>query len=81
MKINDLEVVGKQFVYDGCHKIYIIENEQDKKHAIEAGYSENDFFDISKIENIYWDSCSLRFIYNWELSKFYVEQFEQAKFY
>lgn len=30
MKINNKEVIGKQFAYDGCHKIYIIEDLQDK---------------------------------------------------
>lgn len=36
MKINGHVVVGKEFAY--CHKIYIIEDEEDKKEAID-GYT------------------------------------------
>ena len=26
MKINNVEVIGNRFAYDGCHKIYVIYN-------------------------------------------------------
>ena len=38
MKINGKEILGKEFAFDGCHKIYIIEDDDDKKMAIEYGY-------------------------------------------
>lgn len=31
MRINGIQVVGNSFAYDGCHKIYIIENEVNKE--------------------------------------------------
>lgn len=77
MLINNKIVNGNQFAYDGCHKIYVIEDEQDLNEAIEADY---DIYDISEIEDKYNNSCELRFIYNWKLSNLYVKQFEQAIF-
>lgn len=29
MKINNIEVIGKKFAYDNCHKIYVIEDEDE----------------------------------------------------
>lgn len=34
MKINNVEVVGNKFAYDGCHKIYIIEDMEDEQKAM-----------------------------------------------
>jgi len=73
MKINGQVVVGKEFAYDGCHKIYIIEDEEDKKEAID-GYT---ILPISLLKKTYENSCSLRFIHNWKLNKTYVLQFEE----
>ena len=77
MKINNMEVIGKSFAYDNCHKIYIIEDEEDLKQAQEIGYN---ILDIEDIKKTYEDSCSLRFISNWKLNKNYVNQFENAEF-
>ena len=77
MKINNMEVKGKEFAFDGCHKIYIIEDEEDKKNAESIGYN---FYDIEDIEKYYNNSCELRFIRNWKLTKIYVKQFEKAVF-
>jgi hypothetical protein len=73
MKINGTEIVGKQFAYDNCHKIYIIEDNEDLDMANEYGY---DIFDITELENTYNNSCPLRFISNWKLDKQYVKQCE-----
>lgn len=35
MKINNKEVEFKEIAYDGCHKIYLIQDEDDKKDIIE----------------------------------------------
>lgn len=77
MKINNVEVVGNKFAYDGCHKIYIIEDEQDEQKAHECGYK---ILEISQLVNTYKYSCELRFIHNWKLTKTYVAQFENATF-
>ena len=77
MKINNVEVTAKEFAYDGCHKIYLIEDDQDIKEALRAGY---DFVPISQLPNKFADSCPYRFISNWKLTKDYVKQFEDATF-
>lgn len=77
MKINNIKVFGNEFAYDNCHKIYILEDESDKKEAIDNGY---DIYNICEIENIYNKSCYLKFIDNWKLNKVYAQQFETATF-
>lgn len=77
MKINNLEVVGNKFAYDDCHKIYIIEDEQDLKEAQELDYT---IYKIDEIEEKYENSCPLKFISNWKLDKNYVYQCEKAVF-
>jgi hypothetical protein len=74
MKLNGIKVVGKEFAYDGCHKIYIIEDENDLKDALECGY---DILPISELLTQYNRSCELRFISNWKLTIRYVGQFEK----
>lgn len=77
MKINGKEIKAKQFAYDGCHKIYLIEDTDDLKEAKGIGY---DIYDIKLLKETYDDSCSLRFIDNWKLTEQIVPQFETAKF-
>lgn len=77
MKINGKEIKAKQFAYDGCHKIYLIEDTDDLKDAKDIGY---DIYDIKLLKETYDSSCSLRFINNWKLTEQIVPQFETAKF-
>lgn len=77
MKINGIEVIGKYFAYDGCHKIYICESDMDIKVAEELKY---EILPILELERMYKESCELRFISNWKLNKHYVKQFEEAVF-
>ena len=60
---------GKTFVYDGCHKLYIISSEEQREYARELGYivegSKEDSemeHPISELEEYYLNSCPLRFI-------------------
>lgn len=77
MKVNGMEIIGSKFAYDGCHKIYIIEDEVDERKALELGY---DIFIMDELEDAWNNSCELRFISNWKLNKDYVKQFENATF-
>lgn len=78
VKINGIKVITNgKFAYNGCHKIYIIEDKEDEQKAIEYGYS---ILPISKLKITYDKSCSLKFINNWKLNKTYVGQFEEALF-
>ena len=81
--INEKEVKGDRFVWDNCHKIYIIEDDNDLVDCMERWgtlVNGTDIFDITEIERIYDNSCSLRFISNWKLDTKYVGQFEDATF-
>lgn len=75
MKINDVEVIGNRFAFDGCHKIYIIEDDNDYNEAVSYGYN---IHNISELEDIYrHKTCDLVFISNWKLTIRYVEQFAE----
>ena len=63
--------------YDGCHKIYICEDEEDVKEAIEIGY---EIHEISELEKLYKGSCSLVFISDWKLLDYYIPQFTEVEF-
>lgn len=78
--VNGQVIDGKEFVYDGCHKIYIIEDEADSQRATEAGYKRQDIYPIERLAEVFDNSCSLKFIDNVKLNKPYVKQFEDAHF-
>lgn len=77
MIINGKETNAKEFAYDGCHKIYLIEDNKDKEMALDLNY---EIRPIEELERTFECSCSLRFIHNWKLDKTYVAQFEDAIF-
>ncbi len=77
MKINNKEVKNKLFAYDGCHKIYLLENESEIKEAKKTGYN---ILPIEKLEEAYNNSCSLKFINMWKDCKTIIEQFKEAIF-
>lgn len=80
MIINNQEVNGKYFIYDGCHKIYILESGDDFVEATHEGYSIENVHPIESIASVFNRSCELRFIRNWKLDRSYVKQFEKATF-
>ena len=81
MKINGKTVTGDRFAFEGCHKIYIIENPEQEADARGCGY---EIFPIDEIKQAYKDSCSLKFISSWPMNDddfvSYVGQFEKATF-
>ena len=81
MRINGQQVTAKRFAFDGCHKIYLLENDAEEANARELGYN---IHPINELRQAYEGSCSLRFISNWPLidDNFvsYVGQFEDANF-
>lgn len=78
MRVNGIEIKGIGVAYDGCHKIYILEDTEDINKAKELGYKIYD--DVVYTEDLYKMSCELRFIHNWKLDKTYVKQCEKAIF-
>ena len=77
MKIGRYKVKANCFAFDGCHKIYILESENDIQEAKDLEY---EILPISKVIDAYYESCGLRFISNWQLNKDFARQFKNAKF-
>jgi len=79
MKINNKKITAKEFAWDGCHKIYLINTDEDRDKFIELEYN---LLPIDELQEIYDEcSCSLRFISNADLiGDDIVSQFEDAKF-
>ena len=77
MFINKQEINAVKFAYDGCHKIYILEDKKDIKEAQKLEYT---IIPINFLEYVYKNSCELRFISNWKLTKTYAAQFEKCNF-
>ena len=75
--INNVLVEGTSFVYDNCHKIYIIEDLEDVKSVYEIWGENETFHKLEDLEDVYNNSCPLRFISNWKLDKRYITQFEE----
>ncbi|MGE7840733.1 hypothetical protein ACQKNX_08070 [Lysinibacillus sp. NPDC093712] len=71
MKINNLEVTSTLLAYDRCHKIYLLESENDRNEAIDTGY---EIIGIDQLEKVWNNSCGLRFICNWTTTTTYVAQ-------
>lgn len=63
------------FAYNGCHKIYVLEDKADVELALEYGYR---LYPIEEIQHTYETSCPLKFIENIKLNKYYVPQAEVA---
>lgn len=53
---------GWPIAWDGCHKIYFLQDEQREAQAKAYGY---EVFTGDKIKTIYGASCSLRFVSRW----------------
>ena len=78
MRINGIKVeTNGCFAYDGCHKIYIIEDYAEQQEALDSGYT---IVNIHDLPSVYYSSCPLRFINNWALDKTYAPQCEDAIF-
>lgn len=61
-KINGEEITAQWFAYDGCHKIYLIENMDDMEDAEAEGYSVSP---IRYLLECFVYACPLRFIQIW----------------
>ena len=62
MKIGKYKTKAKEFFFDGCHKIYLIETPQDKKVFLSRDWEESDIYPIDQLIEIYRNSCPLKFI-------------------
>lgn len=61
-QINGTEIIATVFAFDGCHKIYLL---NDSDAISEAEEYEYDIYDIDSIVSAFVNSCPLRFICEW----------------
>lgn len=73
--INGQTSPAAEFAWDGCHKIYLLDNGDADKNGKygymlskngEAGYK---VLPVSELQRVWDQSCPLRFINNWALDK------------
>jgi hypothetical protein len=76
------KIKGLGFIYDNCHKIYILETNEDVKEAVEKNKNDNYYtlYPMEKLAEMYLKSCPLRFINNYKLTKTFIEQGEYDNF-
>lgn len=79
VKIGNRDVSrARGYIFDNCHKFYIIENERDLEEA-EGEWKAARLRPLD--EGLLFDfqhSCPLRFISNWRLSVMFVPQFSRT---
>lgn len=77
MKVNGQLLTGVGVAFDGCHKLYVCETQDEADDAEQTGY---DIYPMGRLPDLWERSCALRFISNWQLNEQYVPQFETARF-
>lgn len=77
MTINGIKTEARKFAFDGCHKIYLLESDNDKNEALANGYN---IYHIHRLEYIYQHSCPIKFINSWDLQTTFAHQGEMANF-
>lgn len=60
--INGEPIAADRFVWDGCHKIYLIGTEADREAMVSYGWGSSDCRPIAELPQAWEDSCGLRFI-------------------
>ena len=72
LKVNGKHIMSNgYFAYDGCHKIYILEDKTDIETAMEYGFR---LYPTLELQKTYRCSCPLKFIANMKFDKTYVGQ-------
>ena len=71
MEINGVLTQAKEFGFDGCHKIYLINSDDEKQELIGYGYN---ILPINKLRKTYKNACPLKFISNADLKTTIVPQ-------
>ena len=64
IKINGKEIIAKEFMFDGDHKIFILEDKAAKDFMFVNGWEQTDIFPIEQIADKFAISDGLRFIHS-----------------
>lgn len=80
MKIGRYKTKAKEFFFDGCHKIYLIETPRDKKVFLSRDWEESDIYPIDQLIEIYRTACPLKFISTCKLKTIVPQAVSQVTF-
>ena len=61
-KISAIEASGLQLAWDGCHKIYFLEDQGRVDEAVQFGY---DLYPATELRELITSSCGLVFVSRW----------------
>jgi hypothetical protein len=81
-RLDLIEKSGWPIAWDGCHKLYFLQDKGRVADARETGY---EVFPSTELRRLWKCSCSLRFIYRWGYDnpdfehKWNIEQFEDEE--
>lgn len=78
VKINGMTVEADGFIWDGCHKIYLIDTPESLLQMLESGWSTDNIRPISELPDAWNSSCYLRFISSGDLTRQYISQCEDG---
>jgi hypothetical protein len=80
-KLDLIEKSGWKIAYDGCHKLYFLQNEAQLESAQSYDY---EIHSSSELKQLWENSCPLRFVTKWGLDgngsfahEWNIEQFEE----
>jgi hypothetical protein len=80
MKISNRRIKATHYFFDGCHKIYLIEDDQDKQNFFNMGWTELDIYPINTIIDTYECACPLKFIQTCKLKTIVPQAVSQVTF-
>lgn len=89
-KLDLISKSGWMLAYDGCHKIYFLQDEQKIELAYGCGYEDCDIYPASSVKDLFENSCSLRFVsrlgsdnddfkHEWNIDQFELEKEQEEK--
>jgi len=76
VEINDTRIWADEFAWDGCHKLYIVTDQESRDQLEGYGY---DFFPINELKECWDSSCGLRFISDASLNCNYISQSHEGE--
>ena len=74
--INDISIDDYMgFVFDGCHKIYLVKHEDIS--SVNKEWGKTPVYNMEDLPECYKHSCPLKFISAWDLKTHFVRQGEE----
>jgi hypothetical protein len=74
LKIDGKTVEAEGFIFDGCHKIYLVDGPAAKAQLFDSGWDRSDVRPLHQLPTVWEVSCPLRFINSGDLKTDYVRQ-------